>query len=66
MLRVKIKGETVLDGEFYKKVKPDSLIWTIDTVDKQRVLNVNVDKYEGMGWWKAAIKGGPEINTKKI
>lgn len=65
-LRVAVKGEVLIQGEFYKKIKPDDLVWTIDTVDGERVLQITFDKFEGMNWWKSAIKGHPEINTKKI
>jgi hypothetical protein len=47
MLRVRVMGETLVDGEFWKKIKPDGLIWTIDTIEKHRVLSINADKYEG-------------------
>jgi len=65
-IKVLFKGEVLVEGEFEKRIKPDEMVWTIDTLEGKKVLSFTVDKYEGMNWWKCALKGDPIINTKKI
>ena len=65
-LKVDIKGETIIDGDFPARVKSDELIWTLETSEGQKYLIITIDKIENMSWWKSAIEGDPEIDTQKI
>lgn len=65
-LKITVGGNTHLEGEFYDRMKPDDHVWTIDTVDKRRCVILTFDKFEGQSWWKCALKGEAEINTKKV
>lgn len=62
-LKVDIKGETIVDGDFPGRVKADDMIWTLETFEGQKYLIITVDKIENMNWWKSAIEGDPEIDT---
>ena len=65
-LSITIGGKPHLEGEFFDKIKADDHIWTIDKIDGKRCIILTFDKFEGQSWWKCAIKGEPEINTKKV
>ena len=65
-MKIILRNQVFLEGDFSKKVKADDHVWTIDTVDGQRVLSLTVDKYEGTSWWSCVFKGDPEINTRKV
>eukprot|EP00245_Coleochaete_scutata_P007109 TRINITY_DN22203_c0_g1_i1.p1 TRINITY_DN22203_c0_g1~~TRINITY_DN22203_c0_g1_i1.p1 ORF type:complete len:230 (-),score=68.41 TRINITY_DN22203_c0_g1_i1:994-1683(-) len=63
-LKAGIKGQTpILEGELFAGVKPDDCIWSIE--DGKELL-INLVKQNGMEWWRAVIKGDPEINTQKV
>lgn len=65
-LKITLKGQVLVEGEFYARIKADDHLWTIDTIDGRKVLSLTFDKLEGMTWWKTVLKGDPEINTKKV
>jgi N-terminal conserved domain of Nudc./CS domain len=65
-LQINVSGKPHVEGEFYDKIKPDDHVWTIDKVDGRRCIVLTFDKFEGQSWWKSALKGDPEINTKKV
>ncbi|CRG95078.1 nuclear movement protein, putative [Plasmodium gallinaceum] len=62
-LFVKIKDKVIIDGEFYKKIKPEGSIWTLE--DNQ-IIHILIEKLHTMEWWATAIKGDAEIDVKKI
>jgi hypothetical protein len=66
-LKVAVKGETpIIDGELPEKIAAEETLWTIDTIEGQRVLQITFDKADKMKWWDCAIVGDEKINTKKI
>lgn len=65
-LKITIGGKVHIEGEFFDKIKADDHVWTIDTFEKRRCVILTFDKFEGQSWWKCALKGEPEINTKKV
>lgn len=62
-LKVVIRGEVIVDGEFNSKVKPDECLWSI--IDGKTV-QIALEKQEQVNWWPCVIKGDPEIDTTKI
>lgn len=62
-LKVVIRGEVIIDGEFNSKVKPDECLWSI--IDG-RTVQIALEKQEQINWWSCVIKGDPEIDTTKI
>ncbi|GAB67693.1 nuclear movement protein putative, partial [Plasmodium cynomolgi strain B] len=62
-LYVNVKNEVIIDGEFYKHIKPEDSIWTLED---NRVIHVCIEKLNGMEWWSTVIKGDSEIDVKKI
>lgn len=62
-LYVSVKNEVIIDGEFYKHIKPEDSIWTLED---NRVIHVCIEKLNGMEWWSTVIKGDSEIDVKKI
>lgn len=65
--KIALKGkEPILQGEFCEKIKTEDTLWTIETVDGKKILQLTIDKFDKMKWWDCPIKGEPKINTKKI
>ncbi|SBT80052.1 nuclear movement protein, putative [Plasmodium malariae] len=62
-LYVKVKNEVLIDGEFYKHIKPEDSIWTLED---NGVIHLCIEKLNGMEWWSTVIKGDAEIDVKKI
>eukprot|EP01112_Ceratiomyxa_fruticulosa_P020981 TRINITY_DN728_c0_g1_i1.p1 TRINITY_DN728_c0_g1~~TRINITY_DN728_c0_g1_i1.p1 ORF type:complete len:172 (-),score=32.39 TRINITY_DN728_c0_g1_i1:142-657(-) len=62
-LTVKVKGETIIDGDFHQKVKASDSMWQIED---GKVLVLELQKVNDMEWWKSVIKGHTEIDTSKI
>jgi len=64
-LKVGIKGEPslILNGKMESKVKPDDCMWTL--IDN-KVVQITLEKLDGMKWWSCVMKGDPTIDTKKI
>jgi CS domain. len=61
--QVGIKGQPpTLEGEFYDRIIVDDSFWTLE--DGEVVFTLQ--KENKMQWWKSAIKGDPEINTRKV
>ena len=65
-IKITVAGQVHIEGDFYDKIKADDHVWTIDTVEKRRCVVLTFDKFEGQSWWKCALKGEAEINTKKV
>ena len=63
-LRVGLKGQPpMVDGELHKPVKVDDSFWTLE--DGREVV-VNLQKENGMEWWKCVVVGDPEIDTSRV
>jgi len=63
-LKVGIKGqELILDSKLHSKVKPDDSMWTL--VDN-KIVQITMEKHDGMKWWTCVCEGDAAIDTKKI
>lgn len=63
-LKVGLKGEPLLiQGKMFGKVKPDDCMWTL--VDN-KIVQISLEKLDGMKWWSCVMQGDPGIDTKKI
>jgi len=62
-LKVGLKGQSpIVDGKLSKRVKLDDCFWTVE--DGKLVLDLQ--KENGMEWWKCVVEGDPEIDTQKV
>ena len=62
-----LRGEaSILKGELFAKIRPDECTWTLEDNDDGRDIVIYLLKDNQMEWWKSVVKGGPEIDTKKI
>ena len=61
-LRVALKGqaENLVSGILHAKIKDST--WTLDS----SVLQISLDKLDGMKWWTCVFTGDTEIDTQKI
>eukprot|EP01065_Artemidia_motanka_P032133 TRINITY_DN39183_c0_g1_i1.p1 TRINITY_DN39183_c0_g1~~TRINITY_DN39183_c0_g1_i1.p1 ORF type:complete len:355 (+),score=165.48 TRINITY_DN39183_c0_g1_i1:75-1067(+) len=63
-LKVGVKGkEPIVDGELQAKVKEEDSFWTLE--DGHTVV-IQLQKMNGMEWWKTVIKGDPELDLQKV
>ena len=64
-LRVGFKGAAapILEGELYEGVKLEDSVWSLE---EGKTVQVSLTKLNQMEWWKAVVKGQPEINTRKV
>jgi len=63
-LKVGIKGEElIVNGKMHAKVKPDDCMWTL--LDN-KIVQITLEKLDGMKWWSCVVQGDAEIDTKKI
>merc|ERR1711933_428406 len=63
-LKIGVKGEPlILEGKMHSKVKPDDSLWTL--LDN-KVVQITLEKLDGMKWWSCVMQGDPAIDTKKI
>ncbi|KAK2077435.1 hypothetical protein QBZ16_004280 [Prototheca wickerhamii] len=59
-----LKGQdAILSGDLWASVKPDDSLWSI--VDGN-TLEITLQKSDAMQWWRAVVKGEPEVDTQKI
>ena len=58
----KVKGNTLLEGEFYDKIKVDESSWSIEDGNKLIFLFEKADE----NVWKTILKGDDEIDTTKV
>uniref|UniRef100_A0A7S1ISS7 Nuclear migration protein nudC n=1 Tax=Eutreptiella gymnastica TaxID=73025 RepID=A0A7S1ISS7_9EUGL len=63
-LKVGVKREApIIDGELFAKVKVEDGFWTLE---EGNTVVLHMSKFNGMEWWKSAIKGHTEINVQKV
>eukprot|EP01089_Gocevia_fonbrunei_P022529 TRINITY_DN9145_c0_g1_i1.p1 TRINITY_DN9145_c0_g1~~TRINITY_DN9145_c0_g1_i1.p1 ORF type:complete len:151 (-),score=31.71 TRINITY_DN9145_c0_g1_i1:154-606(-) len=65
-LYLKVRGNTspIIDGELYRKVKPDDSFWQIE--EGNTSILIELQKVNKMEWWKCIVVGDPEMQTQKI
>lgn len=62
-LRAGVQGqEAVLNGELEDSIIVDECYWNCDG----KVLEITLQKKDGMKWWSKTVEGEPEVNTKKV
>mmetsp|Transcript_43104 Transcript_43104/g.134028 ORF Transcript_43104/g.134028 Transcript_43104/m.134028 type:complete len:126 (-) Transcript_43104:49-426(-) len=52
-----------MDGKMFAKVKPDDCMWTL--IDN-KLVQITLEKLDGMKWWSCVMQGDATIDTKKI
>jgi len=53
-----LKGQpTVLEGEWFKKIKMDETMWSLESDGDKRILQLTLQKFEGQQWWSCVLKG---------
>jgi len=63
-LKLGIKGEPlILDGKLHSKIKADDCMWTL--IDN-KIVQITLEKFDGMKWWSCVMQGDQGIDTKKI
>jgi len=63
-LKVGIKGEPlIIEGKLHSKIKSDDCTWTL--LDN-KVVQISLEKFDGMKWWSCVMEGDAGIDTKKI
>ena len=62
-LKVGIRGqEPILNGKLSEAIKEEDCTWAMDGNN----IDITLQKFKGMTWWKAVLEGEPEINTQKV
>jgi hypothetical protein len=56
----------IFEGEWNKKIKADETLWTVEKEGTKKILQLVLDKFEGMSWWDCVLKGDPKIDTQKV
>lgn len=65
-LKLKVLGDTILDGELHRNVQPDDCTFTLEDHEDGRLVVVILEKMQktsSNGHWKCVCIGEPEINT---
>lgn len=63
-LKVSVLGEVVMEGDLYEKINSDESIWTLESYDGKKVVDINIVKWPKiMHWWDCIIQGHPKIDT---
>lgn len=63
-IKVGLKNQPpILEGELFDSVKPEDCYWSLED---QKTVSILLTKQDRMNWWKSLIKGGPEIDTRKV
>ncbi|KAK9844019.1 hypothetical protein WJX81_002051 [Elliptochloris bilobata] len=52
----------LLAGELWAPVQAEECFWNVDG----RALEVTLQKVDRMAWWRAVVKGEPEIDTQRV
>lgn len=59
-------GETLVDGELYKRVVVDDCCWQMEDTKEGRNMVVYLLKHNTMEWWSCVLKGEEEIDLTKV
>lgn len=62
-LLIKLKGETILDGELLHDVNVRSLYWEIYRQDKYIYVNISKDSNE---WWASLLVGSGTVDVQQL
>ncbi|XP_066319526.1 protein BOBBER 1-like [Miscanthus floridulus] len=63
-LKVALKGQTpIIDGVLYQPVNVCNCFWTIED---GKSLSILLSKQNKKEWWASVIRGGPELDIKKV
>ncbi|XP_062222039.1 protein BOBBER 1-like [Phragmites australis] len=63
-LKVALKGQTpIIDGELYRPVKVGDCFWNIED---GKSLSILLTKQNQKEWWACVIRGGLELDIKKV
>lgn len=65
-LKIKVKGEYIVNGELYGAINADSLFWNIDESKGKKFISITFDKIHRMTWWDYVIKGDDILSLSKI
>lgn len=52
-----------LDADFFGEVRPDDCFWTVEDAS---TVALTLAKKNDMEWWRCALRGDPEIDTRKV
>lgn len=62
-IKVGVKGQPpIIDGDLSDAIKVDDCMWAIES----NVVEMTLQKQDGMHWWNCVVKGDPIINTHKV
>ena len=65
--KIIIKGDTVVDNEWCKQIKPDDSIWCIETdKDGRKMIQLQLTKLKGNEWWDCVWAGGEKIKYDPV
>ena len=48
-------GEPMVVGKWYKKIKEDESLWSIEKEKDKSILTVTIEKFEGQNWWNCLL-----------
>jgi hypothetical protein len=65
-LKVKVKGEVLVDGELFAPMNSDSFIWVLDEIKGKKTIVITFDKLYKMAWWDYVIKGDELLTLSKV
>jgi hypothetical protein len=55
-LKVKVLDEVIIDGDLYEKITVDECVWTIETDNGKKTLDINIVKWPKiMHWWDCVV-----------
>ena len=62
-----IKGEEILNGEYFDKIVPDGCTWTLARHGGEYcTIDIVLEKMNKQKWWGSPLKGMEEIDTTKL
>ncbi|KAF5841749.1 nuclear movement family protein [Dunaliella salina] len=62
-LKVGVKGQPpIIEGELSEPVKTEDCLWNFEG----GVVDITLQKQDGMHWWSSVIKGDPPIDVHKV
>lgn len=64
-LKVVIKDQVPINGDFFAAINSDSLVWVIDSNRFGKFIQISFDKLVRLAWWDCAIKGDPILEIPK-